>query len=102
MSKNLYSYPYTPSNCDICCHLGRRIDRGEEPRGPGPERGVQQTHAYSGPARGSYNVNAYSGLSYVMFLAQIYCVFFQEFSKVYHLPHASARLLLVVQKITSQ
>ena len=88
MSKNLYSYPYTPSNCDICCHLGRRIDRGEEPRGPGPERGVQQTHAYSGPARGSYNVNAYSGpargsyngnayrgLSYVMFLAQILQIF---------------------------
>ena len=32
----------------------------------------------------------------------IYCVFFQEFSKVCHLSLASTRLLLVVQKITSQ
>ena len=31
-----------------------------------------------------------------------YCVFFQEFSKVCHLSLASTRLLLVVQKITSQ
>ena len=31
-----------------------------------------------------------------------YCFFFQEFSKVCHLSRASTRLLLVVQKITSQ
>ena len=31
-----------------------------------------------------------------------YCVFSQELSKVYHLSVASTRLLLVVQKITSQ
>ena len=31
-----------------------------------------------------------------------YCVFFQKFSKVCHLSLASTRLLLVVQKITSQ
>ena len=31
-----------------------------------------------------------------------YCVFFKEFSKVCHLSLASTRLLLVVQKITSQ
>ena len=31
-----------------------------------------------------------------------YCVFFQEFSKIFHLSLASTRLLLVVQKITSQ
>ena len=31
-----------------------------------------------------------------------YCVFFQEFSKVCHLSLVSTRLLLVVQKITSQ
>ena len=31
-----------------------------------------------------------------------YCVFFQEFSKVCHLPLAGTRLLLVVQKNTSQ
>ena len=31
-----------------------------------------------------------------------YCVFFQEFLKVCHLFLASSRLLLVVQKITSQ
>ena len=31
-----------------------------------------------------------------------HCVFCQEFSKAYHLSLASTRLLLVVQKITSQ
>ena len=32
----------------------------------------------------------------------IYCVFFQEFSKVCHLSFGSTRMLLVVQKITSK
>ena len=31
-----------------------------------------------------------------------YCVFFQEFSKVYHLSFASTQLLVVVPKITNQ
>ena len=35
--------------------------------------------------------------SYSVFIK--YCVFFQEFSKVYHLSLASTRLLLVVQKL---